>query len=423
MQEELPLEGHRPGRAGALDRQPSCGLVGCTIDAEHAAREAAHCVAACFGAEVEHRRGVTCESEVARRRDELGDETRFADPWIAPDDDDPAASALYAGLRHRPEIAQLLVAPDKGAGIAPRRLARTADPVGDEPLLLALQREPVRCLSIEGLGHLLPRRRVDDDLGRGRSAAQARCGVDGVAGEREVTGPGIAASRHDQPGGDAGVHRQVPGEGGVERGEIGVDHAMQLERRLDGTDGVVAACNRDAEQGHDLVADELVDGPAVAFDGAAGLRLDPGHQRLDVFRIERLVQCRVAAQVAEHHRSLASFAVVGDERDGGGTCRDVLAATGAEALTVHHRGAASRAGRADWRAAGGAEPGAGWNVGLATNADHRCPNSCETPSWPVGRRAGKRFPGVALQAPDARHTIVGFPGSAPFQKARCGVGT
>ena len=68
-------------------------------------------------------------------------------------------------------------------------------------------------------------------------------------------------------------------------GDQPVDRGVQLERGRDGAPRVVAARERHAEEGHDLVADELVDGAAVALDHGGRLVLDPAHDRFDLLRV------------------------------------------------------------------------------------------------------------------------------------------
>ena len=99
----------------------------------------------------------------ARARDELGDEARLADAGIAADDDDAAALTLQARFGDGAEFAQLFVATDQRRRRGGRRLDAANAP-GDERLVLALQRHRRGRLGVEGIGHLLPRRRADDDL-------------------------------------------------------------------------------------------------------------------------------------------------------------------------------------------------------------------------------------------------------------------
>ena len=67
----------------------------------------------------------------------------------------------------------------------------------------------------------------------------------------------------------------------------------------DGALGVVFVRDRGPEKGHHRVADELFDGPAVAFELRAEALVIRGEQRLDVLGIELLGSRGEADEVAE----------------------------------------------------------------------------------------------------------------------------
>ncbi|HEY7208344.1 MAG TPA: hypothetical protein VH416_08880 [Gaiellaceae bacterium] len=60
--------------------------------------------------------------------------------------------------------------------------------------------------------------------------------------------------------------------------------------------------NRYAEDGHDRIADELVDNPAVRLDDALHPHEEVREQRTGCFRVDRLSRRRRADDVAEKHR-------------------------------------------------------------------------------------------------------------------------
>ena len=63
--------------------------------------------------------------------------------------------------------------------------------------------------------------------------------------------------------------RRLAGQDAGARLEVrvqGADRVDQLERGADGALGVVLVGDRGAPHGHDRVADELLDGPAVQLD-------------------------------------------------------------------------------------------------------------------------------------------------------------
>ena len=86
-------------------------------------------------------------------------------------------------------------------------------------------------------------------------------------------------------------------------------------RLLDGQGGahgalrVVAVGDGSAEHGHDTVADVLVDGAAVAVDGAIDSLKECAEQAMDLLRIELARQPRVASEVGEQDRHLPTLAV------------------------------------------------------------------------------------------------------------------
>ena len=84
----------------------------------------------------------------------------------------------------------------------------------------------------------------------------------------------------------------------------GVD---EVEARADRALGVVLVRDRGAPQGHDRVADELLDAAAVALDDV-GRELEVGRQELpDRLGVPALGQRREADEVGEQHRDQASL--------------------------------------------------------------------------------------------------------------------
>ena len=217
IEEQLVLGGNSLGCGRAPDRFSALGFFGVGGKAEQAPGETADRVAPGLGPEVENGRAVAREAERLRNATKLGDEARLADPRVAADDDDAAALSLGAGFGEGREFAQFLVPSDERAAGRLRRVPLAANPVGHERPLLALHLDWSAGLAGEDIGHLAPGVGADDDLaGRGQ-AAQAGRGVDGVAGQRVVTGARVAAASDDQTGVDAGVHGQRPAEAGDDR--------------------------------------------------------------------------------------------------------------------------------------------------------------------------------------------------------------
>ena len=74
-----------------------------------------------------------------------------------------------------------------------------------------------------------------------------------------------------------------------------------LHRRAAGAEGVVLVYGRHAEDGHDRVADELLDRAAVALDDRLHALEVPSEQRLHRLGISRLAERRRSDDVAEEH--------------------------------------------------------------------------------------------------------------------------
>ena len=133
---------------------------------------------------------------------------------------------------------------------------------------------------------------------------QARGHVDGVAGDRV----GVA----HRAGQDlAGVHAHPQREVDVVlRARLGVDLLHRLLHAQGGADralGVVLVGHRRAEQGHDVVADVLVDGAAVALDLLAQAPQEALDHRLEGLGVEALGHRGVAGEVGEEDGDLAAL--------------------------------------------------------------------------------------------------------------------
>ena len=197
---------------------------------------------------------------------ELPGQARLAEARRADDADQAGAALAGRGVEQVLEQPQLLVAADE------RRLERVAAvaaaDLGDDP-----QRAPGldrRLLALEVLlaglleGDRLARgalgRLADEDGARLGDALEPAGGVDEVAGDHALV------RRAERDGGLAG---QDAGPGLDARAQ-GLDRVDELEAGPDGPLGVVLAGDGGAPDGHDGVADELLDGAAVAADHLAG---------------------------------------------------------------------------------------------------------------------------------------------------------
>ena len=187
--------------------------------------------------------------------------------------DQPAlADAARAGDRHQPnppvaadrmedvlQLAQLLLAPDERRleGIRPALAATLGHdahrPPGRNRRGLALQRVVAERLEDDGALRRPTRGLADEHGPCLRDALEARRGVDEVAGHHAL----VRRVQRDRrlAGQDAGSSLEV----GVQR----LDCVDELQPCADRALGVVLVGDRRAPHGHDRVADELLDDPAV----------------------------------------------------------------------------------------------------------------------------------------------------------------
>ena len=119
---------------------------------------------------------------------------------------------------------------------------------------------------------------------------------------RRERAPAGDVARHDFAGVDARPNLDpdtpVPLELDVQDRE-GISH---LGSRANGPKGVVLVENRDPERGHDRVAHELLERPAVSLDHLRGLAEVARHHLSHRLRIEPLAERGRARDVAEEHR-------------------------------------------------------------------------------------------------------------------------
>ena len=157
-------------------------------------------------------------------------------------------------------------------------------PVRRDGFGLALQLERLDRLGLDRVAHEGERLVADQDLARLRGLLEAGGDVDGVAGGEALLGSG-----HDLAGvdADAGLHAQLRQRG------------AHLHRRAARAQGVVLVHLGDAEHGHDRIADELLDRPAVRLDDPLHALEVAGEQGAQRLGVGRLAQGGRAGDVAE----------------------------------------------------------------------------------------------------------------------------
>ncbi len=251
---------------------------------------------------------------VARTLDELADQTRLADAGVADEGDDLARSVVRAAL----SLAKAV------------ELRRTADEAREPAHRGSLEAiagwaGAGELVDVDGLGQALDghgavrrrrhvalceaqRLRREQRRARTGELLHARREVRGLA-DRGVVHVQVAADRahHDLAGVEAHPDLHAARRGRRTFGRDPPDAIVHAERRVGGAHRVVLVGKRRAEDGHDAVAEHLVDRALVAMD-----RL---HHRLDhgVEELARLLGIAVgqelegALHVGEEHGDLLAL--------------------------------------------------------------------------------------------------------------------
>jgi hypothetical protein len=166
--------------------------------------------------------------------------------------------------------------------------------------LLAFDLERGYLLDTNGVPHEALRLAADQNLARARRLLEPLGDVNGVAGHEPLTGCGVA--RDDLAGVDAEADLEPDPQSALEL----VVQALELVSHLDGcrnrTKRIIFVHRRNAEHGHDRVADELLHRAAVPLDHGAHLIEVAPHGAAKRFRIEALAQCGGARDVGEDDR-------------------------------------------------------------------------------------------------------------------------
>jgi hypothetical protein len=114
------------------------------------------------------------------------------------------------------------------------------------------------------VAHQLESGLADEDLTWLSRLLESGRDVDGVADYERLTGEGIAHHNLARVNPSTRLDLDAPLAAEVDVERLQVD--AHVERCANGTQGVIFVKRGDAEDSHDGVADELLYGPAVAFD-------------------------------------------------------------------------------------------------------------------------------------------------------------
>ena len=162
-------------------------------------------------------------------------------------------------------------------------------------------------LGDDRVAHERERAFTEQDLARCRRLFQASRDVDGVAGDDLlVAGAGHHVARvHSDPAGQC--HPVVAVQLRVQR----IERQAHLARGANRAHRVVLVDLRHAEDGHDGVADVLLDGAPVVFDRRPHRLEVPLHDATDRLGVEGLAHRGGAGDVAEHDRDRFANLVLG----------------------------------------------------------------------------------------------------------------
>ena len=244
----------------------------------------------------------------ARGVDELVDEARFADAGFA-DERDELAAPLSRVLLGEAELFELAIAPSEGTEAAqdrrlqPRPRRSGAGHLEDvDGLLDALDR------------HGAERRDVDESFdeaqgvsrqpngSRCRELLHARRQVRGLP-DRRVLHPEIASdgSHHDLTGVQPDTDLDLDAMRAPRARRVRSHGFLHPERGIARPHGMVLVRDRGAEERHDPVAHDLVDGAFEAMDGRHHQLEDRIEDRARIFRITIGEQLHRALQIGEEH--------------------------------------------------------------------------------------------------------------------------
>ena len=238
----------------------------------------------------------------ARPGEELVDEPALADAGRPEHRDEDAALLDDGPLEGGAQDPEFAIATDhRTADAAVDRLGRLVD--GDEAsdgdrLVAALDLDLAWLAGDHGVADEAPGRVADERLARFGRLLEASGDVHRVAGRPAAAGPRIADD--DRAGVDADAHRDLETALGPEGCVQGRQRGLHLGGRPDRPERVVLVHDRDAEDGDDRIADELLDRSAVALEDRAH-RVEPAaHDRAQRLRVEVLAEPGRAGDVGEH---------------------------------------------------------------------------------------------------------------------------
>src|SRR5439155_18769973 len=239
---------------------------------------------------------------------EFFDEARLADTRLG-DDRDKAAGALSSARRDLiGEDGEFPRASHQWAVVPSLdtfRLSCRDEPVGRYALCFPLQLEGLDGLDLDCVPNEAVRRLAYEHLGRRRSLFEASGGVDRVTGYESLPGRDVAGDDLTRVDACAVADRDSPAplELFVQRRET----LAHLDGGSDGAERVVLVDAGKAEDGHDRVADVLLDRSAVPLECPAHLIEVARHDLAYRLRVELLRHRRRSLDIREDDRHGLSY--------------------------------------------------------------------------------------------------------------------
>ena len=235
--------------------------------------------------------------------EELRREPRLADPGIAGQRDESAASRRGRLVQRARKRRELLAAADERRAspiVRRRRVAHRDEPVGRHGLGLPLQLERLDLLDLdlvpdEAVGQL-----AEEHLALPGGLLETGGDVDGVAGHQALAARGVAG--HDLARVDARAVRELHAVDALQVVVERLERRLHPRGRADRAKRVVLVEPRQPEDGHHCVADELLDHATVPFELAAHRVEVARHHLAERLGVERLAEARRALQIREDDR-------------------------------------------------------------------------------------------------------------------------
>ena len=274
---------------------------------------------------------------------ELPDEPALAHPGLAEDRDQPDRPVLADRVEELPDDRERAVPADERAlgqlapSFAPAEGDDLAGLPGRDRLALAAKRPVAGVLEGDRAGRHPVGRVVDQDGPRPGRRLEPRGRVDDVARDHPLAdgadGDGRLPADDACPGLEPG-ESEVAAESGHRRDQVeaGPDRPLR----------VVLVGDRGAPHGHDRVADELLDGPAVAGDDLATGREVALEKVPHLLGVATLGQGRERDEVDEEDRDMAPLGDRRARRLGDPVTARARRRAGCDRPPVDHAGASDR---------------------------------------------------------------------------------